>query len=653
MKNFVFVLSFAILSQFVFAQSTLFTYGNHAVSKDDFLKAFAKNYQGTANKNQALKDYLDLYIRFKLKVQAAYDIKLDTLLNQKSDLQSFRQQLEGPYLNDDVEMKRLIEEAFERSQKDIRISHIFIPFRGDYLANPDPQATASQGDSAKALARITEVLNKLKGGGNFEALAKEYSADPSVVSNKGDLGYITVFTLPYAMENIAYGLEQNKFSSPFMSKAGYHIFKRTGERPALGRMKASQILLANSPNASAQEKQQRRKLADSLYDVISKGGSFEEMARSYSNDKMTYVSGGQMPEFGVGQYEPAFENAAFALQKNGDLSKPFETSFGYHLLKRTEFSPITKDKAEGETRYKQLVQADARVNLAKKSFEEKVVKKVGPKKAVLNFPALWQMTDSFITKEKTISTKGITAKTTLLTFPKSKSTVSDWLYYARAMKTGESAPGVNYPTLMNEFVTYASTEYYRTHLEDYSKEFASQYNEFKEGNLLFEVMDKKVWSKAAADSVGLKKYYEQHKDKYKWGQSVDAILVNASDYTSAQKAAVQIRKDLHDWKKISNESDGRILTDSGRFEVSQLPVTDPSNVVVGLTTPLQVNPQDSSASFTFIIQLYRETSQRNFEDARGLVINDYQVELEEKWIADLKKKYPVKVNQAVFNSLLK
>ena len=268
-------------------------------------------------------------------------------------------------------------------------------------------------------------------------------------------------------------------------------------------------------------------------------------------------------------------------------------------------------------------------------------------------PALWQITDSFITSEKVKPVKGVTAKTTLLTFPKGKATVYDWLYYARAMKTGETSLGKNYSTLMNEFVTYASTEYYRTHLEDFSKEFASQFNEFKEGNLLFEVMDKKVWSKAAADSAGLKKYYTQHKEKYKWGQSVDAILVNASDYTSAQKAAVQIRKDPSEWKKIPHESDGRILTDSGRFEISQLPIGDPSNVVVGLTTPLQVNPQDSSASFTLILQLYRETSQRNFDDARGLVINDYQAELEEKWIAELKKKYPVKVNQAVFNSLLK
>src|SRR5256885_1907972 len=114
MKNFLVIIIFSLLSRAVFSQ-TLFTYGSQKVSKEEFLKAYNKNNALAINKNTALREYLDLYIKFKLKVKAANDLRIDTLANIKNDLQNFRTQIEESYLNDEREVNALVQEAFTRS----------------------------------------------------------------------------------------------------------------------------------------------------------------------------------------------------------------------------------------------------------------------------------------------------------------------------------------------------------------------------------------------------------------------------------------------------------------------------------------------------------------------------------------------------------
>jgi len=176
--------------------------------------------------------------------------------------------------------------------------------------------------------------------------------------------------------------------------------------------------------------------------------------------------------------------------------------------------------------------------------------------------------------------------------------------------------------------------------------------EFKEGNILFEIMERNIWSKASNDSIGLKKYYDANKTKYQWSESADAYLLSCNNAKTAEEAIVSLRSGKN-WKQIAEESDGRIQADSGRYEISQLQVPAGADLKEGtITTPL-LNAGDNTSSFVKILKLYPANQQRTFEEARGLVINDYQNFLEAKWIEQLKKKYPVKVNEPVFQSLLK
>jgi peptidyl-prolyl cis-trans isomerase SurA len=362
---------------------TLFSYGTNTVSKEEFLRAYNKNNNSTGNDEKAFREYLELYTRFKLKVKAAYDAKLDTLVTQKTELSNFRNQIADGFMNDESIVWSLVDEAFQRSQKDIRISHIYIPYTGT--------------DTISAYKKATEAYGKLQQArADFATIAESYSEDPAAHTNKGDLGYITTFLLPYELETLAYSTPVGKISKLYRSKSAYHIFKTTEERPAAGRMKAAQILLAFKPGADNNEKASIKNLADSIYGALLKGSSFKEMVAKYSSDNISYQAGGLLPEFGVGKYSADFENAAFALAKDSDISKPILTSYGYHILQRAERVPVNtdKNKADAIALLKQAVQADNRIQLSKKVLAQKTIKNGGYIKAVYPEKQLWVYMDS-------------------------------------------------------------------------------------------------------------------------------------------------------------------------------------------------------------------------------------------------------------------
>ncbi len=620
---------------------TIFTYGKNSVSKDEFLRAYNKNNTSNTNSEKVYRDYLNLYIRFKLKVQAAYDAKLDTLSAQKNELKNFRGQIIEGFMNDESSIKLLVNEAFERNQKDLRVSYIYIPFR--------------VGDTLAAYKKAMEAYTKIESGSDFASVAETYSADPAVHTNKGDIGYITTFVLPYEFETIVYNTAVGKTARPFRSKTAYVIFKTTAERAAIGRMRAAQILIGFPPNADDKEKERKKILADSIYTALQNGAPFSQMVSKYSTDNISYAAAGLMPEFGTGRYSEDFENAAFSLAKEGDLSKPVLTSFGYHIIRRVDRIPVNTDKNNENAmeQLKQAVKSDKRIDVAKHMLAEKIMKTTGYANASYNEPQLLEYADSVYANKAPKQLPTMNDKTVVFTFPGQKVTVAEFAKYINSVKYTPDFRGKSTQQLLQQYAETVAMENYRNNLEKYNKEFASQLKEFKDGNLLFEIMQRKVWDKASADSAGLKNYYAAHKNKYWWEESADVILFTCSDTASAAKARNAFAKNPSDWKSMVQNSDGTIQADSGRFEITQLPVSVTSNIKAGYISEPVKNATDNVTTFAYVIKVYKDRMPRNFEDARGFVINDYQSFLEDKWVATLKTKYPVKVIEPVLQSCWK
>lgn len=643
MKHF-FLLMMVVTTVIQTSAQSLFTYGTNKVSKDEFLRAYNKNKTPVTDKEKALKEYLDLYIKFKLKVQAAKELQLDTMSQMKYDLQSFRSQVEESYLQDDKALEVLLDEALQRSQQDIHLLHFSIAINSK-------MSVADTVKAHKAIEKLREALQKKKK--TEEEIVNEISEELMPVKGK-DIGYVTVFTLPYPLENIVYGLKTGEISNVYRSKNALNLFKNVDVRLSAGKWKIAQILFAIPPDVTQEKLKSIEKLADSVYRLLQDGSDFTQLAKQFSDDRLTYLNGGEIPEFGTGKFDLPFETAVFSLKKDGEISKPIFTGYGYHIIKRLQQTATPKDKTDEvyTANLKQQILQDTRINNSKANMTRSIIVQTGFKRnPQIKDEQLFRYADS-VTATNKVENYPIN-KSTIFSFTKQKVTGSDWLNFIKDYKLNPDVyKGEHNNALLDLYINTTAVEYYRKHLEEYSVDFKYQLLEFKEGNMLFEIMDRTVWTKAAKDSIGLKKYYDDNKIKYKWAESATACLFNCSSSKVADEAAAALRNGKS-WKQVAAESEERIQSDSGRYELLQLQLPAGTHVKEGLITTPVINSADNMANFVQILKLFPANQPRNFEEARGLVINDYQIFLEEKWIETLKKKYPVKVDEAVFQSLLK
>jgi peptidyl-prolyl cis-trans isomerase SurA len=629
------------------AAQTLFTYGNYKADAADFVRAFNKNNQQPAvSKEKAMREYLDLYINSRLKIREALDRGFDTLPQIKSEVDNLRSQVIENYMSDPETINRLSKEAFQRSQKDIHAAHIFISFNN----------SVGLTDTMAAKKKLEEVTSRLAKGESFMTVASQLSDDPSASVNKGDLDYITAFTLPYEFENVIYATAPGKNSTVYTSKAGYHIFRNLEERKALGKMKVQQILLAYPPGIDEAGKKRMALLADSLYQRLLKGEDFGKLAAGFSNDYVSASSNGNIPDVSVGQFDPVFEKTLWALPSNGAVSRPFITSHGIHIVKRVSLVPVVTDAADKQNMeaLQQRVKSDDRWKTSKDFIYAAVAKKQPVQRVSYSDAALWAISDSLFDGKSAGIGRSMTTESPLFTIGDSRYTVAEWIAYGQQNRFKSDRSGAKaYPALMDEFVKSSMYQYYRDHLEEFNEEFRNQMAEFRDGNLFFEIMQQEVWNKTQSDSTALLALYEKNKGKYNWKQSADAVIFFCSDAATAKTLNDQLKKNGAGWKKSVEKLSEKVVADSARYEWSQLPGLGKTIPKAGALTALSINPTDNTTSFAYIIAVHPQPAGRTFTEAKGLVMNDYQTWLEEEWVKQLKKEYPVVVDEKEVERLAK
>lgn len=577
MKNILFIL--LCCTAFLTSKGQIvFTYGNKNVTKHEFLNSFKKNNLDTTDKRTAIENYLNLFIRFKLKVQAAHELKMDTLKSLRTELQAYQKQIQPSYMVDQDTLNKLAAEAHKRMQQDVEVQHIFIAYRKD--TNSNSNVPISEKEKNIAETKSNEILTKLKQGEDFERLAITYSDDIEVNTNRGYLGFVTAFTLPYSFENGIYALKDGEISNAIKSENGFHFFKRMSSREPFGKMHASQILISVPENADSDDMRKRKLLADDIHSLLSKGANFDSMALIYSDDVSAANNGGVMQDIEVGKYDQIFEINVFGLKRDNEISAVFRTDYGFHIVKRLSAIPVEKDFQIAEKSIKDKVLLDSRKDLAVNAFKLKAI-------------ALAQ-------------SKGINTK---------------------------------------------EKKFIENHLAELNPLYAEQIKEFKEGNLLFEIMDKKIWSKSTNDIAGLKQFYQSNKNKYFWKESVQALIITLPEKETAEKIRNEYVKDssVENIKKYYSEI---ALIDTGRFEASELIGVGSSNAQAGYVSTIAKNESDESYTFVIVLKKYNDPSTKSFEQSKAFLINDYQQQLENNWIDSLKKRYPIVINQQTVKGIL-
>lgn len=626
---------------------TLFTIAGSPVKLSEFQYVYTKNNASSPDgfTQKSLDDYLNLYVNFRLKVREAEEMKMDTIKSINKELDTYRQQLAKSYLFDREVNDQLILEAYNRLQKEIRASHILISIEESGLP----------ADTLESFKKALEVRKRLLKGEEFDKLAKQFSADPSAKNNGGDIGYFTVFQTVYPFENAAYSLKVGEVSMPVRTKFGYHIVKVTDSRMATGKMKAAHILLKLPLNATAEQEKAVKEKADQVYaEAIAASSTFETLADKYSEDKQTYKKGGVLPEFSIGKMVADFENAAFALQKDGDISKPVKTEFGYHIIKRLSREALPEfEKAKNDLKKK--VERDSRSSIAKSKMVNQIKTEYGFAEDANAKEKLFILIGDKILEPKFEIKERIGLNIPLFQVAGINYTQQDYVNFVQdkqKKKRTESARKV-YDDYYNLFVEEKCLAYEETQLERKYPDFKSLMKEYHDGILLFELTDKKVWSKAVTDTVGLKEFYETVKSKYLWNERADitTYTVKPAVLKAVKKLVVKGKLTPDEIATKYNAKDKKAVRfEKGKFEKGQNEKLDKLQWVANTISADMVNA-DSTVSFIKINAIDAPTP-KALNDAKGFIISDYQEYLEKNWIADLKKKYPVKIIPGVVNTLV-
>lgn len=653
MKNILLIIISFLFVQTIFSQNAdpvLFTVEGNSVHKSEFDYIYNKNNGDKADYSQnSLEEYLDLYINFKLKVQRARELGLDTITSLKKELAGYRRQLADSYLVDNEVSEQLIKEVYERKKHDLRVSHILI------LSSD----SKSEAERKRDRAKIQTALEELKKGEAFDLVAKRISEDKNSAAKGGDIGFVSSM-LPdgfYEFENAIYNTPVGSYSKVVQSSYGYHIAKVTEKRPARGEMEVAHILVRKK--YKGQEVKNAADKTDSIYEAIQKGGIFEDLCKQHSQDPKTKNKGGYLGSFGINQYEIAFEDAAFALGNDGDISKPILTKVGYHIIKRISKKDLS-DYKTAQKRLKSVVSKASRFKIAKDALIEQI-------KSQGEFKENKQAYDVFVKglKEDFFSYKWavpILSEENLISFNNGqKASIRDFANYCkkesrtRLRYNKNSKPSEAADALYLAFVNIEAMKYEEANLEKKYPEFKALMREYSEGILLFEATEREVWNKASTDTVGLKKFYETNAGNYQYKERAKVY-----EYTIKSTDAKKIKKIYKSAKKKSPQELMAEFNKEGQFLSYKELVLDRDNENLSALkkwklkerTKPEVDIKRNQSVFYKVVEIMAPR-QKKLEEARGYVISDFQDSLEKKWIADLKGKYTVDIDQSIFNTLIK
>lgn len=626
-------------------QRVLFAVHGDAVSAGEFMTVFNKNNYSQKPATQAdLQEYLDLYIKFKLKVQEAYSLGLDTGAKFIRELGNYRDQLAQPYLRDKESSAALVKEAYARTTTERRASHIMVRV----------EENASPADSLAAYKKAQNIATRVQKGEDFGLLARTLSEDPSAADNGGDLGFFSAFRMIYSFEDMAYKTPIGQTSPIFRTQFGYHILKATDERPARGEMRVAHLMLVIRNTDTDSVKAQTQKRIMELYKKIQAGENFEQLVAQYSEDPSSASNQGLLPYFGTGRMVPEFEEAAFGLTKDGDIAAPILTPYGWHIIKRTdkrEVAPFEQMRAELEAR----VARDSRANINKVNLIKKLKEGYAFQENAKAKQAVWaQINREAYQQGSWAAPKPDKKNEVVFSFADQQYLQSDVAAYLQSKQS--QAMNADLDIFLNKtyhtWIDALILDYEDAHLEEKYPDFRALLKEYREGILLFDLTDQMVWSKAVTDTTGLQAYYEQQVSNYMYQQRVAAEIFTAIDEKTAKaalKAAQKKKFNAADYlAKTNKENPLNLKINSGKFEAEQNAVVDLFDQSEGFSGILEHKGQ-----WVFIrVDALLAPSPKPLAEIRGLVTSDFQQYLERAWIAELEQKYKVVVNQDTLNSLL-
>jgi peptidyl-prolyl cis-trans isomerase SurA len=624
-------------------KEVLVVVGTISIDKEEFLQLLSKERESESPANsltrKEFEENFESFLTYKLKVIEAESIKLDQLEEFNLEFSSIKESLIAPYLIKNSIEEGEVKKVYARLQEIVRAKHILFQFP------PNPKKE----DSIAVLQLALKVKTELENGADFSALASTYSDDPSAKVNKGDLGYFTGLQMVQQFEEAAYTLPVGSISDPILTDFGYHIIQVSGRQANPGEVQVSHILVRFDLENPSQEENARRKISDIYAEIQKESTIWEEIVQTYSEDPASKSAGGLLPWFGVGTMIPEFEVAGFSLTEIGEVSPPIKTAYGYHILRlegkrglepyeeveQSIRSKILRNSKTGMIQSQVVAIQKSRYGFQENELGISTVAGAVTATDILSFGAAIQ--------EKKLG------NTELFKVNTSSYTVGDLVNFMQTKEMTPKGIGTFFELWLDKFTeaTLAKTE--EVDLEKNNKAYQLLLKEYRDGILLFSLTNQEVWQKGLNDSLGQQAFFEKNNQKYQWKGRVQAYLTKVNDASKLENARKYLQNKGFDTDSFAAfEADYRsnypdaYATESGTFEYEAHPILSK----VDLNTPYQELVIEGT-SYVLVVGKVYPPGPRKFEEARGLIIRDYQEFLEQALTKRLKEKYPIQINAGV------
>lgn len=613
------------------------------ITRTEFQRLWEKNNLYT--EPLSLDEYMELFINFHLKVAHAREEGIHLEEDFRHELEGYRRRLAAPYLGDTATEEALVREAYERLQYDVNASHILIRLNPGY----------SPEDTLKALEKAMQIRERVVEGESFEEVARATSDDPSAKTNYGNLGYFTAFHMVYPFENAVYQSEPGELNMPVKTRFGYHIIRVNDRRKSRGELKTAHVMLGFNRYDESEAKEKVMQ----VYEDLLGGKSFELTAREHSTDMNSSAEGGVLPWFGAGRIVPEFEHAAFSLEKPGEISEPVRTAYGWHIIKlldRRDIPPFDEIRRELLERIRDS--GDERSQLIRSALVERLKNEWQFSENPGALEVFYSMADETIFTGSWRIPEGRPLNQVLFSITGKRVTQKDFadFIYRNAPRRNPWPIDEYIYSLYHEFVSQWLIEHEDRNLENKYPEFRYLMHEYRDGMLLFEVTDRRVWSKAATDSAGLADFHAGNRNAYMWGTRLPATIFSTEDARAARRgirrAGRSLRSDRrdNDWvtEPINRRSEDPVITyQKGTFSRGDNPLTDRIEWTEGVSEVFN----DGGKLQFILIHGVLDPEPMTLEEARGNVLSDYQDYLEEEWVKELRSRYNVEIKRDVLSDI--
>ncbi len=622
-----------IITNLTFSQDThtLVTIGdqNYGIEEFDFI--YNKNNSYTEDP-KSKKEYVDLFVNYKLKVHEAIAQGLDTLPSFKKEYGYYKDELAKPYLSDKSITENLKKEAYERLNQEVNASHILIRI---------PKSSTPE-DTLKAYNKIKSIQERIKNGEDFNKLAQELSEDPSAKKNMGKLGFFSGFMMVYPFESAAYNTPVNEVSNIVKTSFGYHLIKVHAKRKNRGELRTAHIMMMFPPNAPSDVIDKKKAKIDSIYQLVLNGEDFGTLAQNFSEDRKSATNNGELPWFGSGRMIPEFSEPAFKLDTIGAFSDIVRTPYGFHIIKLLE-KRGTKSYEEMEDEITQKISRDERAFKGKQSVINRLKKEYNytQNDSILN--SIKENAKLPNISDDDFFASMADAQQTVVTFSSQKIKIGDLTEYLKSNRQfTKNRKAALIDQLLNTYLEDQILDFEKSQLENKYPEYRFLLNEYHDGLLIFEVSQKEIWNKASADTIGIKNYYNSHKAEYFEPEK----LVGTAYFTKDKSTLKSIKAQLKITSDITTDSLKQIISGknfkciNGSFSKGEYAAID-KNIWKIKKSEGKI---DTDFPYVYAIGKIVPKQYKKLEETKGQVISDYQNEIEKQWIAKLKEKYNPVIN---------